>query len=232
MSLRLRLSPFAWVCVSVCLSVCLPGAPLLSQEGPLLGGRHGGKGGLGRAKGAAEALRWVWAPGRMGAWGPSWAAPRPAGGSEDCGLWWSAATHLQGHVALSSEGDGEGGRGRQAGEGLERPRVGGRRDLRAPHPTPQPSHACPAGAPVPEALWVPRPGGGLGPGVAVCVRGAASACHRAANSGLPESGRRSCGSSAARAQGRAVARWPDWQVRAKGRRSAGLLGRLAAAASI
>ena len=37
--------------VSVCLSVCLPVARLLSQEGPVLGGRRGGKWGLDRAKG-------------------------------------------------------------------------------------------------------------------------------------------------------------------------------------
>ena len=33
---------------------------------------------------------------------------------------------------------------RRAGPGLERPRAGGRRDLRAPHPTPQGPHARPA----------------------------------------------------------------------------------------
>ena len=37
--------------VSVCLSVCLHVARLLPPEGPVLGGRRGGKGGLGRAKG-------------------------------------------------------------------------------------------------------------------------------------------------------------------------------------
>ena len=37
--------------VSVCLSVCLPVARLLCQEGPVLGGRRGGKWGLDRAKG-------------------------------------------------------------------------------------------------------------------------------------------------------------------------------------
>ena len=37
--------------VSVCLSVCLHVARPLPQEGAVLGGRRGGKGGLGRAKG-------------------------------------------------------------------------------------------------------------------------------------------------------------------------------------
>ena len=83
--------------VSVCLSVCLHVARLLPPEGPVLGGRRGGKGGLGRAKGrggrALGSPRW-WlqvalgtgqVPGRMGAQGHGWAAHRPAGGSEDRG---------------------------------------------------------------------------------------------------------------------------------------------------
>ena len=47
----------------------------------------GTRGGLGRVKGqgccapvdCAGGSRWVWAPGRMDAQGPGWAAPRPAG---------------------------------------------------------------------------------------------------------------------------------------------------------
>ena len=83
--------------VSVCLSVCLHVVRLLPPEGPVLGGRRGGKGGLGRAKGrggrALGSPRW-WlqvalgtgqVPGRMGAQGHGWAAHRPAGGSEDRG---------------------------------------------------------------------------------------------------------------------------------------------------
>lgn len=47
-----RLSHLAWLHVSVvCLSVCLPVAHLLSQEGPALGGWRGARGSLGRAKG-------------------------------------------------------------------------------------------------------------------------------------------------------------------------------------
>ena len=72
--------------VSVCLSVCLHVARLLPPEGPVLGGRRGGKGGLGRAKGrggADELLvhraggsRWLWAPGRCRA---GWALRALAG---------------------------------------------------------------------------------------------------------------------------------------------------------
>ena len=72
--------------VSVCLSVCLHVARLLPPEGPVLGGRRGGKGGLGRAKGrggADELLvhraggsRWLWAPGRCRA---GWALRATAG---------------------------------------------------------------------------------------------------------------------------------------------------------
>ena len=50
--------------------------------------------------------------------------------------------------------------------------------------------------------------------------------------GRGESGRGSCSSSAARAPWRAAAGWPERQVRGKGRRSAGLLGRPAAAAPV
>ena len=81
--------------LSVCLSMCLPVARLLSQEGCVLVRRRGGKVGasVGR-RGGAEALGWTappWLPvglgtgqvsGRMGAQGPGWAAPRPTGGSE------------------------------------------------------------------------------------------------------------------------------------------------------
>ena len=50
MALADELAP-AGCLLSVCLSVCLPVAHLLSQEGRVLGGLCGGKGGLGRAKG-------------------------------------------------------------------------------------------------------------------------------------------------------------------------------------
>ena len=56
------LKKYVCVCVCVCLSVCLPVVRLLSQEGRVLGGRRGDKGGrLGRAKGGifqATVLEW------------------------------------------------------------------------------------------------------------------------------------------------------------------------------
>ena len=67
------------------------------------------------------------------------------------------ARHLPGHVGPEQRmGWGE---ARRAGPGLERPRVGGRRDLRAPHPTAQGPHTRTPGQPlgVPEALWPPGP---------------------------------------------------------------------------
>ena len=159
----------------------------------------------------------------------------------------------RGHAALSSEalGGGEVAEGRgglRAGAGLEGPRVGERPDLRAPHPTalltpaqpsPRPTrrrHAGPAaagpGSRVPEALWSPGPGRAgrvlAGAGGSLC--GARSGVGRPHGRG--ESGRGSCSSSAARAPWRAAAGWPERQVRGKGRRSAGLLGRPAAAAPV
>ena len=72
--------------VSVCLSVCLPVARLLSQEGGVLGGRPGGKGvwpregeGAGLRRSGQPRLRgsWhVWAPGRCQA---GWSLRAPAG---------------------------------------------------------------------------------------------------------------------------------------------------------
>ena len=172
--------------VSVCLSVCLHVARLLPPEGPVLGGRRGGKG----------------------------------------------------------------GGGLRAGPGLEGPRVGERQDLRPasplraphptpphptpPHPTPDPPQACRAGCsgsrvPGPGSPVVPRAGpGGCWPGVAVC--GGRSGVGRP--HGRRDSGRGSCSSSAARAPWRAAAGWAERQVGAKGRRSAGLLGRPAAAAPV
>ena len=269
--------------VSVCLSVCLHVARLLPPEGPVLGGRRGGKGGLGRAKGrggADELLvhraggsRWLWAPGRCRAgWalrataglrtgpqeaqrtaGPSGPrsqrAPGPRGPEQRRPRWGGG-----GWVGGRRGGEGgevaEGGGGLRAGPGLEGPRVGERQDLRPasplraphptpphptpPHPTPDPPQACRAGCsgsrvPGPGSPVVPRAGpGGCWPGVAVC--GGRSGVGRP--HGRRDSGRGSCSSSAARAPWRAAAGWAERQVGAKGRRSAGLLGRPAAAAPV
>ncbi|XDA89500.1 hypothetical protein R6Z07_019434 [Ovis aries] len=73
------------------------GSERLGEQGPVLGGRHGGNGGasVGRGAGLTSSGRRRWwlqvglgtaqVPGRMGAQGHGWAAPGPAGGSEDRG---------------------------------------------------------------------------------------------------------------------------------------------------
>ena len=267
--------------VSVCLSVCLHVARLLPPEGPVLGGRRGGKGGLGRAKGrggADELLvhraggsRWLWAPGRCRAgWalrataglrtgpqeaqrtaGPSGPrsqrAPGPRGPEQRrprCG----------GGGGWGGGGAGRGERWRRGAAASERGRawrVPGWESAKTsapphpsapltpphptpPHPTPDPPQACRAGCsgsgvPGPGSPVVPRAGpGGCWPGVAVC--GGRSGVGRP--HGRRDSGRGSCSSSAARAPWRAAAGWAERQVGAKGRRSAGLLGRPAAAAPV
>lgn len=82
--LFLPLSHLAWVRASVCPGACL--SLVCSLRKVLCWARFVGarRASVGR-KGGADALRWVWAPGRMGAWGPGWAAPKPAGGSGDRG---------------------------------------------------------------------------------------------------------------------------------------------------
>ena len=135
----------------------------------------------------------------MGAQGPGWAVPRPAGGSEAPGL---RGAGRGGPRSQTTSGAGPSvpeqrtgwGEVRRAGPGLERPRAGGRRDLRAPHPIPTPppgpartharTHARPLGAPG------ARPGGCWLGGGGVRGRGGV---------GRPESGRGWCGSSTARA---------------------------------
>ena len=110
------------VCLSVCLSVCLPVVRLLSQEGRVLGGRRGDKGGASVGqRGGAEALRstappWLpvglgsgQVPGKLGAQDslrlgpqevqrPPGRGDREAAGPED--------RHLRGRAALSGERDG------------------------------------------------------------------------------------------------------------------------------
>ena len=161
----------------------------------------------------------------------------------------------RGHAALSSEalgGGGGGGGGRRppsgggpgGSQGGRAPRPPRPSPHRAPHPTPaqpSPAHARPAAGMPGRLLRVQGPGsrkpcgppgragpGGCWPGVAVC--GARSGVGRPHGRGA--SGRGSCSSSAARAPWRAAAGWPERQVRGKGRRSAGLLGRPAAAAPV
>ena len=109
-------------CECVCLSVCLPVVRLLSQEGRVLGGRRGDKGGASVGqRGGAEALRstappWLpvglgsgQVPGKLGAQDslrlgpqevqrPPGRGDREAAGPED--------RHLRGRAALSGERDG------------------------------------------------------------------------------------------------------------------------------
>ena len=110
------------VCRSVCLSVCLPVVRLLSQEGRVLGGRRGDKGGASVGqRGGAEALRstappWLpvglgsgQVPGKLGAQdslrlGPQEVQRPPGrGGREAAG---PEDRHLRGRAALSGERDG------------------------------------------------------------------------------------------------------------------------------
>ena len=173
--------------LSVCLSVCLPVARLLSQEGCVLVRRRGGKVGasVGR-RGGAEALGWTAPPwllvglgtgqvsGRMGAQGPGWVAPRPTGGSEARGPRGSGGGRAEsqtppGRMALGSERD-RGRPGSPSAAGPGEARGGGRQDLRAPQPTPQAPCARTPGMPlgVPEALRAAEPGQAFaGRGVAV-----------------------------------------------------------------
>ena len=195
--------------LSVCLSVCLPVARLLSQEGCVLVRRRGGKVGasVGR-RGGAEALGWTAPPwllvglgtgqvsGRMGAQGPGWVAPRPTGGSEARGPRGSGGGRAEsqkplGRVALGSERD-RGRPGSPSAAGPGEAQGGGRQDLRAPQPTPP--------GPVRTHAWHAAGGPGSPPGCrtwpGVCwPRGGSVRGH--GGIGRPESGRGSFGSSTA-----------------------------------
>ncbi|CAI9150749.1 unnamed protein product [Rangifer tarandus platyrhynchus] len=82
----------------------------------------------------------------MGAQGPGCAPPMPEGGSEDRGPRSAAGPNQTPPGPRGPEPrTGVGRGGRRQGAGLERPRAGGRRDLRAPHPNPKPRHARPTG---------------------------------------------------------------------------------------
>lgn len=126
----------------------------------------------------------------MGAQGHGWAAPGPAGGSEDRGPQRAPRPWAANALGRWARGWGRGG-GPRAGWCLEGPRVGERQDLGAPHSTlpatPPGRHTRPA-APGPGSPVVPRAGpavcwpwGGRGAG-AGAGRGAACAGPRAAGS--------------------------------------------------
>lgn len=234
----------------MCLSVWLHVARLHPQQGPVLGGRRGGNGGasVGRRGGADE----LWSPALVaaGGFGHRAGAGQDGRSGPRLGCAW-ARRRLRGPrapagpEALGSERLGEVGEG--LGEGRRPPsRVvpGGSQGGRAPRPrrpslhppryTPRQAHPAgcsrsrkPCGPPG-RAGRVLAVGGGAGGG-----GGARGGVCRPP--GRRESGRGWCSSSAARSVESwraAAAGWPGRQVRAKGRRSAGLLGRLAAAASV
>ena len=176
-------------------------------------------------------------PGSMGAQGHGWAAPRPAGGSEDRGPQRAPRPWAANALGRWARGWGRGG-GPRAGWCLEGPRVGERQDLRAPHATLPPTrpgrHTRPA-APGPGSPVVPRAGPAeCWPGVT--GDGGRGAGRRGPATGPPAVRSRvvqlKCSARSVESWRAAAAGWPDRQVRAKGRRSAGLLGRLAAAASV
>ena len=158
----------------------------------------------------------------------SFAASRPAGGSEAPGPRGLGGGGRRRPTPPGPRGPEQrmgsgGGPAQRARPGLEWPRVGGRRDLRTPQPSRQAprarTHARPPGQwGLLEDPRAPGPGQALA-GLVLAVFGGRAGVSR------PESGRRSCGSSTARPPTRGAARWPDLQGRAKGRRSARLLGR-------
>src|SRR5574340_421363 len=228
-------------CLCVCLCACLW---LVCSLRKVEGLAWGQRGGLGSAKGrgggapvdraslASAGFGHRTGAGQVGR--SSFAAPRPAGASEAPGPRGLGGggrrrpTHPGPRGPEQRMGSG-GGPAQPARPGLELPRVGGRRDLRTPQPSPQAprarTHARPPGQwGLLEDPRAPGPGQALA-GLVLVVFGGRAAVSR------PESGDRSCGSSTARPPTRGAARWPDLQGRAKGRRSPRLLGRPAPTAS-
>lgn len=235
----------------MCLSVWLHVARLHPQQGPVLGGRRGGKGeaSVGRRGGADE----LWSPALVaaGGFGHRAGAGQDGRSGPRLGCAW-ARRRLRGPrapagpEALGSERLGEVGEG--LGEGRRPPsRVvpGGSQGGRAPRPrrpslhppryTPRQAHPAgcsrsrkPCGPPGRAGRVLAGGGGGRGRG-----RGAG---RRVPAPGPP--GVRSrvvqlkCSARSVESWRAAAAGGPGRQVRAKGRRSAGLLGRLAAAASV
>ena len=189
-------------------------------------------------RGGAEALRstappWLLlglgtgqVPGKLGAQVSLRLGPQEVQRPLGRGGWEAAGAedrHLRGRAGLSSEWDrGEAPlseRGRVwSGRGWE-----GAETSTPLSPAPRPrAHACTQALPVNGGSW--KPLGPPGPARRLLLWCWRCSGGRAGVSRL-ESGRGSCGSSTARPATRGAARWPDLQGRAKGRRSARLLGR-------
>ena len=165
-------------CPRVCLCACPCGCTslvctlskvLCLESGVGARGEGGPRWGEGAGLTSSGRRRWwlqvglgtAQVPGRMGAQGHGWAAPRPTGGSEDRGPQRAPRPWAANALGRWARGWGRGG-GPRAGWCLEGPRVGERQDLRAPHstlPPTRPGRHTPAGCSRSrEALWSPGPG--------------------------------------------------------------------------
>ena len=189
-------------------------------------------------RGGAEALRstappWLLlglgtgqVPGKLGAQVSLRLGPQEVQRPLGRGGWEAAGAedrHLRGRAGLSSAWD------RGEAPLSERGRVWSGRGWKGAEtstplsPAPRPrAHACTQALPVNGGSW--KPLGPPGPARRLLLWCWRCSGGRAGVSRL-ESGRGSCGSSTARPATRGAARWPDLQGRAKGRRSARLLGR-------
>ncbi len=220
------------------MSVCVPacGSSALSGRSRAWRGVKGGASVVRR--GGAEALRstappWLLlglgtgqVPGKLGAQVSLRLGPQEVQRPLGRGGWEAAGAedrHLRGRAGLSSEWDrGEAPlseRGRVwSGRGWE-----GAETSTPLSPAPRPrAHARTHALPVNGGSW--KPLGPPGPARRLLLWCWRCSGVRAGVSRL-ESGLGSCGSSTARPGTRGAARWPDLQGRAKGRRSARLLGR-------
>ena len=189
-------------------------------------------------RGGAEALRstappWLLVglgtgqvPGKLGAQVSLRLGPQEVQRPLGRGGWEAAGAedrHLRGRAGLSSEWD------RGEAPLSERGQVWSGRGWKGAEtstplsPAPRPrAHARTHALPVNGGSW--KPLGPPGPARRLLLWCWRCSGGRAGVSRL-ESGRGSCGSSTARPATRGAARWPDLQGRAKGRRSARLLGR-------
>ena len=222
-------------CLCVCLCACLWLVCSLRKVEGLAWGQRGAS--VVR-RGGAEALRSTAPPwllvglgtgqvlGKLGAQVSLCLGPQELQRPLGRGGWEAAGAedrHLRGRAGLSSEWD------RGEAPLSERGQVWSGRGWKGAEtstplsPAPRPrAHACTQALPVNGGSW--KPLGPPGPARRLLLWCWRCSGGRAGVSRL-ESGRGSCGSSTARPATRGAARWPDLQGRAKGRRSARLLGR-------